>query len=401
MQTVIILHHHEITLKGDNRGFFEKQLLKNIRTTLSGLVKPNRVGGGYGKFMIYLQDNDNPEIISEKLSTVFGLANICVGLRVEQDVDKFCEAAEILLRDKQFKTIRVETRRPDKNFPVRSMEVNAKVGGFICDTFGVRANLSQPDETIYIEVVDSTAFVYCSKQKGAGGLPVGVSGRVVSLLSAGIDSPVSSWQMMKRGANVIFVHFHSMPYTSANSVDQVRQLTEVLTRYQYRSKLYLVPFAETQNEIVLQSPQPLRVIFYRRMMMRVAERIAMREKAEALVTGDAVGQVASQTLRNIRAINYAATLPILRPLSGFDKEETMAIARTIGTFDISKEPYDDCCSFLAPRKPATWANIDEVTEAESKLDVERLIQLSLEKTTFETFYYPTVEENALLDSTPA
>jgi thiamine biosynthesis protein ThiI len=234
--------------------------------------------------------------------------------------------------------------------------------------------------------------------KGAGGLPVGASGKVVSLLSAGIDSPVSSWQMMKRGANVIFVHFHSMPYTSVNSVDQVKQLVNILTRYQFRSKLYLVPFAEAQNEIVLQAPQALRIILYRRMMVRIAERIAFQEKAEALVTGEAVGQVASQTLRNIRVINEAATLPILRPLSGFDKEETMAIARSIGTYDISKEPYDDCCSFLAPRKPSTWASAEEVSSAETKFDIEHLIQLTLSKTTTETFTYPIVQQDALVET---
>jgi thiamine biosynthesis protein ThiI len=219
---------------------------------------------------------------------------------------------------------------------------------------------------------------------------------VVSLLSAGFDSPVASWQMMKRGASVVFVHFHSMPYTSVNSIDQVRQLVQILTKYQFNSKLYLVPFADVQNQIVLGTMQSLRVILYRRMMLRIAEAIAHKEKAEALVTGEAVGQVASQTLRNIRVINTVATLPVLRPLSGTDKEETMALARTIGTYDISKEPYDDCCSFLAPRKPATWANFHDVQQAETQLNIDNLVHVAVEAITSELFSMPNVsQENSI------
>ncbi|HMD13415.1 MAG TPA: tRNA 4-thiouridine(8) synthase ThiI, partial [Bacteroidota bacterium] len=191
--------------------------------------------------------------------------------------------------------------------------------------------------------------------------------------------------------------FHSMPYTSKNSVDQVCELVEKLTRYQLKSKLYLIPFAEVQNEIVQKTPTPLRVILYRRMMVRIAETIAKREKAEALVTGDAVGQVASQTLRNIRAINNAATLPILRPLAGMDKEETMAIARNIGTFDISKEPYDDCCSFLAPRSPETWANIDSVDEAEKARNIPELLSMGMQSMEIKKFIFPHIKEEEIVE----
>jgi thiamine biosynthesis protein ThiI len=211
---------------------------------------------------------------------------------------------------------------------------------------------------------------------------------VVGLLSAGFDSPVAAWKMMKRGATVIFVHFHSMPYTNQRSIDQVKELAVVLTKYQFASKLYLVPFAELQQEIVLHAPQHLRVILYRRMMIRIAEEIAHSEKAEALVTGESVGQVASQTLRNMRVINDVATFPILRPLAGTDKEETMVIARNINTYDISKEPYDDCCSFLAPRKPETWAKASEVVAAEEKYLTEDRIKSILAKITIERFAYP-------------
>ncbi|MBI1804380.1 MAG: tRNA 4-thiouridine(8) synthase ThiI [Ignavibacteriae bacterium] len=401
MQPVIIVHHHEITLKGDNRGFFEKQLRRNVRLAIADLVPSSTVvSGGYGRFVIDLPSNISIEVIADRLTTVFGLSNVCIGVRVQQDVEEFTGAAGQLLEGETFRTIRVDTRRPDKNFPVRSMEVNARVGEYLCKRFGVRANLTAPDETIFIEIVNGAAYVYRSKLKGAGGLPVGASGRVVSLISAGFDSPVASWMLMKRGGTVVFVHFHSMPYTSERSIDQVRQLVESLTRYQFSSKLYLVPFAEIQQEIVLQSPQPLRVILYRRMMLRIAESLAHREKAEALVTGESVGQVASQTLRNIRAINAVATLPVLRPLSGTDKEETIAVARMIGTYDISKEPYDDCCSFLAPRKPETWATIEEVENAEKKLDIHSIITRALGRVTLEHFSFPHVTETNALELQP-
>jgi thiamine biosynthesis protein ThiI len=396
MHNVIIVHHHEITLKGDNRRYFEQQLMKNVRTAIQDLLPSSVVTGGYGRFVIHPDSNDKIHFAVERLSYVFGLANICVGVEVNQNIDAFCDAAKQLLNGQSFKTIRVQTKRSDKNFLTGSMAVNAQVGEYLCQHFNVRANLSKPEETIFIEIADSTAYVYRSKLKGAGGLPSGVSGKVISLLSAGFDSPVASWKIMKRGATVIFVHFHSMPYTSQHSVDQVRQIVEVLTKYQFKSKLYLVPFADIQNEIILQTPQPLRVILYRRFMIRIAEEIAHQEKAEALVTGEAVGQVASQTLRNIRNIDNAASIPILRPLSGDDKEETMALARRIGTHDISKEPYDDCCSYLAPRKPETWSNASEIEQAELPLDVPHLVELAKEKISVERFSFPNLTENPIV-----
>jgi len=388
MQSVIIVHHHEIVLKGENRRYFEQRLLENIRKVLADVIPHLSITGGYGRFVINLNSPLEIETIINRLNYVFGLANICVGVKVEQNLESIVDASISLLEGIEFKTIRVDARRPDRNFPISSMELNSKVGAAICEKFSVHANLKNPDETIFIEVVDGSAFVYRTKIQGAGGLPSGISGKVVSLLSAGFDSPVASWQMMKRGANVIFVHFHSLPYTSQNSIEQVKKLVEILTRYQFSTRLYLIPFAEIQNEIVLQTPMPLRVILYRRMMVRIAESIAQIEKAEALVTGEALGQVASQTLRNIRNIDNVSTLPILRPLSGNDKEETMAIAKKIGTYEISKEPYDDCCSFLAPRKPDTWSNIKEIEDAESKLNIPTLLESVKSKYSVENFYFP-------------
>jgi thiamine biosynthesis protein ThiI len=387
MDSVIIVHHHEITLKGGNRKMFERQLMRNTRMALSGVVPASAVWGGYGRFVIGPVPQSELDPAVNCLQTVFGLANICIGLKMEQDVGKFSEAAALLLNGRTFATIKVDTRRADKTFPVGSMEVNARVGEFICKKFGVRANLSQPDETIFIEIADGAAYVYRSKVQGAGGLPVGVSGKVTALLSAGFDSPVASYRMMKRGARVIFVHFHSAPYVTQNSVDQVKQLVEILTKYQFDSKLYVVPFGEAQQEIVAQTPPALRVVLYRRFMVRIAEAIAHREKAQALVTGESLGQVASQTLRNMRVINDVANLPILRPLVGMDKEEIIATGRKIGTYEISEQPYDDCCSFLTPRNPETGADPKVVEEVESKLDISNLVAMCVEKAAVEHFEF--------------
>ncbi len=390
MERVIIVHHHEITLKGDNRGYFERQLVRNIRIALADLIPDLRISGGYGKSILHHSDDVNQPALMDRLSRVFGLANVCGGYKLRQDIDAFCAlAAELLDRD-TFGSLKVETRRVDKRFTTPSMEVNRRVGEFLCTRYGVRADMTSPDRTVSIEIVDGAAYLYLARRKGAGGLPVGVSGRVVSLLSAGIDSPVASWMMMKRGAVVHAVHFHSMPYTGEESVNQVRRLVKLLVQYQYRFRLHLVPFAPLQQEIVLHAPQPLRIVLYRRFMMRVAEAIARQAKAEAIVTGESLGQVASQTLRNMRAVNDVATLPIFRPLAGMDKEEIVEIARRIGTYEISKDPYDDCCSFLAPRKPETWADLGAVADAESRLDVPRLVQEALGATVLEQFQHPAV-----------
>lgn len=399
MHPVIVLHHHEIVLKGGNRKFFERTLMRNVRATTAAAGVECTVRGGYGKFILTPESAGDADRLTVELQRVFGLANICPGVRVDQDVAALCAASEAALAGVQFRTICVDTRRVDKRFPLTSMETNARIGAHLCGTFGVRANLTNPDVTVSVEIADGTAYVYSRRVPGAGGLPSGVSGRVVGLLSAGFDSPVACYQMMKRGCNVVFVHFHSMPYTGEQSVEQVRDIVRRLTPYQYRSKLYIVPFAAVQNDIVLRTEPSLRIILYRRMMLRIAERIAGREKAEGLVTGEAVGQVASQTLRNIRVIDAATTIAILRPLSGADKEETIATSRRIGTHDISSEPYDDCCSFLAPRSPQTWADPLQVLDQETKLDIQELTRMALSAATIERFRHrrpETVEHSDAL-----
>lgn len=369
MKPIIIVHHHEIGLKGKNRGYFEKHLLRNVRLSLKDLVPYDRITGGYGRFVIYADDPGIQANLIERMKKIFGLSNICPGYEVEQSIDIFSTTAELMLQGRKFETIKVNTSRADKSFPLNSVQINSQVGEYLCKKFNVRANLSNPDVTIYIELANKRAYIYLEKIDGAGGLPAGISGRVVSLISAGFDSPVAAYKLMKRGAYVIYVHFHSYPLVSNNSIEQVKRIVNKLTMYQNYSKLYLVPFAEFQKDVVLKSSSKLRVILYRRMMIRVAEKIAQLEKANALVTGESLGQVASQTLLNIRVIDEASNFPILRPLIGSDKEEIIKFAENIGTAEISKEPYDDCCSYLTPRNPETWADINEVNEAEKKLDI--------------------------------
>lgn len=408
MKAIIVIHHHEITLKGENRGMFERQLRRNVVRSLSRVRPDLSVSGGYGRFVISFPGRyGEPAVLKvqrdavNELSAVFGIANVCLGVEVQQDVNAIARAAEELLesriddtssdksglgeRQTPFRTIKVDTRRADKNFPMNSMQVNAYVGEYLCKRFNVRANLRSPDETVFIDIANNKAYVYRSKIPGPGGLPVGVSGRVVAVLSAGFDSPVACFRMMKRGAHVVFVHFHSHPYVTRDSVEQVKQLVRVLTKFQFDSRLYVIPFGEAQQEIVAHTDPALRVVLYRRMMIRIAEAIARKENAQALVTGESLGQVASQTLRNIRVIDEAAQLPILRPLVGMDKEEIIDSARKIGTHDISKEPYDDCCSFLTPRNPSTSADPQDVLHAEAKLDIAALTSMCLEKAELANF----------------
>ena len=315
--------------------------------------------------------------IEARLSKTMGIAHFEVAYLTDQDMDAIKAAGLEALKGKTFQTLKVETKRANKQFPLTSPEVNAEVGAYLLKTFGGRADLRQPDVTCNIEIVDRSALVYTDKIRGVGGLPVSVSGKVLVMLSGGLDSPVAAWRMMKRGAKAIYVHFHSYPYTDKASLEKVTELVELLAQWNYRSRLHLVSFGEVQREIVTKTPPPFRVILYRRMMVRIAQRIAQSVNAEALVTGESLGQVASQTLRNMRAIEAVAEIPILRPLVGDDKAEIIALAQAIGTFEVSTLPHDDCCSLFVPEHPATNPSLEEVSHAESKLDVGALVDMAL------------------------
>lgn len=381
---VFVVHYHEIGLKGRNRDRFEEQLCVNIRRALTGLPfkTVRRISG---RLLVILQHDSPVDVVARRLQTVFGVAYVAPAVVCGQDIATLRETAWALVKDRTFGTFKIDAKRSEKNYPMTSVEINADVGEAVRLRSGARVQLRDPDLTCYVEIVEKIALLFTERLRGRGGLPSGISGRAVSLISSGIDSPVASYKIMKRGVEILFVHFHSQPYTNRNSQRNVEEIVSVLTRHQYRSTLYLVPFIGIQEKVMAGAPASHRVILYRRAMLRIAERIALQEGAKALVTGENIGQVASQTLSNILAINEVATLPVLRPLSGEDKEEIVAAAQRIGTYDISIEPYEDCCSLFVPRHPETYANAQTVRGMEAGLDLGPVIEEVLTASEVKTF----------------
>ncbi len=386
--TSIVVHYQEIALKGKNRPWFIARLASNIRRATSGLdvraVRPLM-----GRIELVLGPAANYEQVRGRLSRVFGIANFAKAGRAPLDIDAM--AAEILrdLGDAETPSFRVSVKRADKRFPMKSPEIEREVGGRIKLAKGWKVDLDHAALTISIEMLASEAFYAFGKDRGPGGLPTGASGKVACLLSGGIDSPVAAWRMMKRGCSALLVHFHSYPFLSRASQEKVRELAQVLTTYQQQTRLFMVAFGEIQRQVVLTVPSPLRVVIYRRLMMRIADRIARTHGARALVSGEVIGQVASQTLENMSIIASATDLPILRPLVGMDKEEIVAEAVRLGTFEISIVPDQDCCQLFTPKHPATRATRVAVEAAESRLPIETMVAEAADKAEIENFSFPT------------
>ncbi|GAB4371288.1 MAG: tRNA 4-thiouridine(8) synthase ThiI [Calditrichia bacterium] len=382
-----VIHYDEVGLKGKNRGRFEDQLRRNILRALSD------IGGGavqryFGRMVLFLPKEFDWQIVESRLQKVLGIAYFAPALFVEQNMEHITAAALALTAHQPFQSFRVQTKRADKQFPLTSEEVNRVIGAAIQESSGARVDLDNPELTCYLEIFNQNAVVYIRRCPAWEGLPPGVSEKAVALLSAGIDSPVAAWKMMKRGVQVTFVHFHSVPATSEASIEKCKKIVEILTSYQYRSKLYLVPVLEIQNQIRTEAPEDLWIIFLRRCLMRLAERIAVKERAPALITGESVGQVSSQTLSNIRAIHEGIKLPVLRPLCGENKRDIVTLARQIGTFQVSIEPYEDCCSLFLPQHPQTRAHLKETVFIEKHLNLKPLLQKALQNTTLIRFKYP-------------
>jgi len=385
--TSIIVHYQEIALKGHNRPYFISKLVRNLRKQTADLdVKDVRAL--MGRIEIVLGPAAEYARIRERLQRVFGIANFSKAGRAPLDLDAIAEAILTDLQGHQPAGFRVSAKRGDKAFPMTSPQIEREIGARIVERFGWSVKLDHPELTVNVELLPNQAFYSFGKEKGAGGMPTGVSGRVACLMSGGIDSPVAAYRLMKRGCSVVPVHFHSYPFLSRASQDKVREIAAVLTRYQMRTSLRLVPFGELQRQVVLTVPPPLRVIIYRRLMLRIAERIARDSRAKALVTGEAIGQVASQTLENLTVIAGATQMPILRPLVGMDKEEIVAEAIRIGTYEISIIPDQDCCQLFTPRSPETHARRWQVEEAESKLPIEDMVKAALDGTVIEEFRFP-------------
>ena len=369
----VIVHYQEIALKGRNRPWFVERLLNNIRAAMTGLDGV-KVRALMGRIELQHASLDDWPQVRERLSHLPGIANYLRAVPAPSDFEAICDTVLGELAEVEADSFRVTARRADKRFPLTSPQIERDLGGRIKAAKGWRVDLERPALTVRVEVLGDRAFCCLRKEPGAGGLPSGVSGRVACLLSGGIDSPVAAWRMIKRGCRVRFIHFHSYPILSRTSQDKVAEIAALLTRYQLESRLYVVAFGEIQRQVVLAVPPPLRVVIYRRLMLRIAERIAHASGSAALVTGEAVGQVASQTLDNMTVIGAATSLPVLRPLVGMDKDEIIHEARRLGTYEVSIIPDEDCCTLFTPKHPATRASARQVDEAEAALPVEALVE---------------------------
>lgn len=391
-ESLILVRYGEISLKGKNRPAFENRLVSNIRRALAGTGRAGIVKLR-GRLMIELQDMDTAEALS-RLGRVFGIVSFSPARRVKADEESIYEAALVSLQkgmerkgftldDERSKpvTFRVTVKRADKSFPLNSMELSRRVGAHLLGSVpGLKVDLHNPELVVSVDVREGHAYIFSETLPGPGGLPVGVSGKGMLLLSGGIDSPVAGWMSMKRGIELEAVHFHSFPFTGEKSKEKVVDLCRVLARYGGRVVLHVAHFTGIQKAIHKECPEELRITIMRRFMFRLAQRLAEKNHALALITGESVGQVASQTLESMVAINEVTLMPVLRPLVGFDKRQIVDLAEKIGSYDISIQPYEDCCTLFLPKHPSTKPRLDKVHEAEQGLDIEGLTAEALEKT---------------------
>ena len=380
MNEIILLKLGEMVLKGLNRRSFEDKLQANLHRRL----RP------FGQFRVYtrqsatyvepIREGCDVEGAYEALKHVFGIVGLSLARPCGKDKDAILACAKEFLDDqlRAARTFKVETKRADKTFPMTSIQLSQYVGGELHEAYdNLEVDVHHPELTVYVEVRDYAAYVHTQPQPGAGGLPVGINGRAVSLLSGGIDSPVASWMIAKRGVALDMVHFFSYPYTSLEAKEKVLELARLLTPWTGRLTVHVVPFTAIQEELRRSCPEELFTVIMRRFMMRIAQEVARRCGAKALVTGECLGQVASQTMDAMLVTGAVVDLPILRPVVGMDKEEIVQIARKIGTFETSILPYEDCCTVFTPRHPATRPRLEDVRQAEAALDVESLVQKAL------------------------
>jgi tRNA uracil 4-sulfurtransferase len=394
---VIVVHYHEVWLKGGNRRFFLSKLHMALKRALEGLPVERILRPGDRLLIEFGEGASAAEAIA-RIERVFGVAFYAVAREVprgsEDDLAALERAAWEEVRGEKFSSFAVRAKRSDKSFPHRTTDIEVSVGQYLADQLraekrDVRVKLNDPDLTCRIEIPPGPSLlVYARKIPGAGGLPPNTAGRMTCLLSGGFDSAVAAHKMMKRGAHLSFVHFWGGgARPGESSVHVARELVRQLTPWQLSAKLYLVPFEPVQREIVASAPEKFRILLYRRMMLRIAERIARSGRAHGLITGDSLGQVASQTLRNMAAVGDAIRMPLYRPLAGDDKLEIMNVAEKIGTYGISAEPFHDCCPIFLPRNPALHSSPEELEQAESKMDVEALIRQAIDSLTVERYRY--------------
>lgn len=372
LEKVIIVRYAEIHLKGKNRGYFERVFTVNLEKALKGLRHELRRTSG--RYLVAAFDERDADEICARISRVFGVHSYSVGYRVPNDLEHLFAAAKVICP--QDGTFKVDTHRADKKYPLTSPELNAEIGARLLAEYpGLKADIRSPQSTVCLDIrEDGSALVFGSFEEGVGGMPVGTSSKGLLLISGGIDSPVAGYMMAKRGMDVNFLHFHSYPYTNEQAKDKVVELARILSRYTGGEEVSTVKVTHIQEEIHKKCAAELNVTLLRRFMFRIAERVAQMRGAKCLITGESLGQVASQTIEGITSSNAVVMLPVLRPLIGFDKEEIIVRAKKIGTFETSVLPYEDCCTVFLPEFPAIKPKLSYIEEEEKKLDIEALVQ---------------------------
>jgi len=370
---------HEVSLKGGNRRWFERRLTANVRRALEDLPVASIQRPAW-RVLISVREPVPFTAVARRLGTVFGLHSILPVVNLGFDLEEVKEELARRLAGWPHRRFALRCQRSDKGYPLTSIEIEREVGGAVQEATGWTVDLSNPETTVHLLLDQNGFWLWLGSVPGPGGLPTGTGGRALCLLSGGIDSPVASYLMMKRGMRLDFVHFHSVPQTDPGSLQKVEELAEILGRYQGSCRVAMAPLLPIQKEIVEHCPESLRILLYRRFMLRLAERLAGRFGARALITGESLGQVASQTIDNLAAVEAVASRPVLRPLIGLDKQEIISLARRCGTYETSILPHIDCCTYFVPDRPETRADAATLEEAESVLDVEALLDRALEDT---------------------
>lgn len=383
LKKIILVRYGEIALKGLNKPFFETELIRNIKKTLYGL---GVISVSKSQSRIFIEpENDHAYDFNRALnllSKIFGIVSVSPAYKIDSDFQNIIETTIMVVKEMMnptHKTFKVHAKRGDKKFPLDSPQINMEIGGVILENFSqLNVDVHNPDFILYIEVREFT-YIYSEIISAQGGMPIGTNGKAMLLLSGGIDSPVAGWMMAKRGVKLDAIHFYSYPYTSERSKEKVIDLAKILKTYCYNINLHIVPFTEIQLKLNDTCPKDLMTILMRRYMMTISETIALKNKCKALITGESLGQVASQTMESIAVTNSSVQIPVLRPLIGLDKTEVVDISRKIGTFETSILPYEDCCTVFVPKHPKTKPVLSEIIEIENKIDIKDLINYAINK----------------------
>jgi thiamine biosynthesis protein ThiI len=385
----LMVRFHEIALKGKNRPTFIRQLVDNVRRATVGIGVKD-VWAGRMLVRVSLEEGANWDSVRERVSRVFGAVKFAPSYRAPLDYTAIAEVVSAIAAERSFESFRISAHRADKAFHMTSYELNVKLGDMVSIQTGARVDLKNPELDIRVDLMLRESFIWADEYPAAGGLPVGTGGRVIVLMSGGIDSPVASYRMMRRGCRSTLVHFHSFPLVEGRSREKAQELAELLNVYQYDTHLYLVPFASIQQRIILTVPGPLRVVAYRRFMIRIAEAIGRREGAKAIVTGESLGQVSSQTLQNMATVGEVATMPVLRPLVGMDKQEIIEQAQHIGTFETSILPDEDCCTLFVPKSPNTAVHSEQVVAFEDEMDIPQMVADAVRDAELFEYHMPSI-----------